>query len=182
MEDIKWTPLDVGDIATAAVAVIAVVVSIAASIVVHRAGGPVIKVKVVYFLWIEPKVKSPFTPRFRSAVSSLNSASDTYRRFAADNYLTEFLRVVVTNRGRLDVGIDSIAHQRTNLDSRVITQKGDPAYPVILKAQSYLYLNQLYVDLKAYAGSPPRIRFVVTLTNGDEVRSRWVKLYDPPLL
>jgi hypothetical protein len=178
-----WSPLDIGDIATAAIALVAVVVSIGTSLWLHRASGPVLRIRVMYYLWLQPKTApSRFAVRYQHVLGSLSHSTAMYLRFEEDHHVMELLRAHVTNRGRMDVDVDSIAHERSDGQSRVVTQKGDPPYPVTLKAQSWVYLNQSYADLMSFAGPRRRIRFVVNLSSGEKCYSKWIRLYDTPTL
>lgn len=167
---------DLGDVATVVLAALAIVVSVWTSIAIHRGAGPVVKVSVIYYVLLQRKKPERFKPTYMHVTTSLSRAAQVHRDFETEFFVTPFLRAIVTNRGRMDVGVDAINMQDPAERERGMKLKTDPSYPVLLKAQSYIYLNTLYSEVLSFTGEGRKMRFIAALTNGEFSVSSWMRV------
>lgn len=179
----EWTPSDIATVVIAGAALIVSVASVVSTFLIHRLQGPVVKVKILYHADLrDKKTYKPNAPDLDAEpkilmTTTLRKAAEVAKRFPDDKYYpTTFLRVHITNAGRMDTGIDSISYVN-KAGAGIGTRKIDgPEGPIPLPAQSYTTEDYLYSEARTQAGAKGKIRFVVYLTNGKKVKTRFVKL------
>jgi hypothetical protein len=178
-----WSPSDIATVIIAAVAVVVSVASVVSTFLVHRLQGAIVIVNVRYH--VDLRVKATYKKNAPDldkepkvlATSVLRKADEIYERFPTDtHYATSFLRVVATNAGRIDASVDSISYVNKAKKGIVIQMKDEKPFPLNLPAQTYIKRDYLYSEVRSHAGKKAKIRFVVELTNGKHVKSRWIRL------
>lgn len=179
----EWTPSDVATVIIAIVAVVVSVASVVSTFLIHRLQGAVVKIKVRFHADLRDKATyvanapDPDAQPRNLATTSLRNAAEVFDRFPEEKYYaTSFLRVIVTNAGRLDAGVDSITYVNKEGKGIAVRQASDPPYPVMLPAQTYLTRDYLYSELRSHSGLQSKIRFIIELTNGKRVKSGWVQM------
>jgi len=185
---VELTPLtvDVGDIATAVLAFVAIVVSIAVAIVQHRSSGPLVKVKVVAFARLqrrpEPgkRYKAPDYDNLPSAIGPLSSIPEMHDKYGADNFVRLYLRVVITNHGRMPITVENVGYENREGKAIAFKRKDGPQVPFALEPFQHFEWDEMFNDLPTFAGRYAMIRFRVGLSNGERIMSRWIKVYPAP--
>lgn len=179
----EWTPSDVATVIIAGAALIVSIASVVSTFLIHRLQGPVIKVKILYHADLREKATYvPNAPNLDDEpkvlmTTALRQAHEVAKRFPDEKYYpTTFLRVHVTNAGRMDTGIDSISYVNKAKEGVATRKIDDPDGPIPLPAQSYITEDYLYSEARRQAGPKAKIRFEVYLTNGRKVRTHFVKV------
>ncbi len=178
-----WSPTDIATVTIAVVAVVVSIASVVSTFLVHRLQGAIVRVDIRYHVtsiekakYIQNATQDDEQPEIH-ATSNLRQAKEIYERFPSDRYhAMSFLRVIATNAGRIDASVDSIRYVNKAKKGIVIQTKDEKPFPATLPAQTYIKRDYLYSELMSHAGKRARIQFVVELSNGKQVKSRWIKL------
>lgn len=183
-----WSPSDVATVVIAFAALVVSVLSVWSTFAIHKRQGPIIEVETFYHAKLRKKAEyvknlPPEQVVFDvEATTDLASAPTMPDQYSRDKYFYSltFLRLVLTNKGRMDAAIESIFYFNTAGRGISVAHKDEEPYPLTIPAQTNRTRDFLYSSLADHAGTDKKVRFEVTLTNGTKIKVDWIHL-DPAL-